>query len=223
MKETKTKEALALPEYSGIAIIEDKIIYLGKVVRFSNNQPMLKPVDIESGVLHRFPEALALIVSKDQSQKINLCPIGYFTLIAWEPKTWVIGLYEKHYSTKIISETKEFVLCLPSVEQAKDLLYCGSISGRKVDKTKSISLKFTPSSTVKPPLVEDSIACFECKVVQQRVIGDHVAFFGQIVMAYESGKNWRQKLYNWDNKKIGTIALGDKFNEISFSPEGAIE
>ncbi len=34
MKETKTKEALALPEYSGIAIIEDKIIYLGKVVRF---------------------------------------------------------------------------------------------------------------------------------------------------------------------------------------------
>lgn len=34
MKETKTKEVLALPEYSGIAVTEDRVNYLGEVIRF---------------------------------------------------------------------------------------------------------------------------------------------------------------------------------------------
>lgn len=181
---------------------------------------MLKDVEIETGVKKRFPEAIAVIISKDKNGKVNLCPVGFFCLIAWEPKTWAIGLYNTHYSTKIINDTNEFTLSLPTIDQAKDILYCGSVHGWKIDKIKSISLKFVDSKYIKPPLIDDAVANFECQVIQKTNVEDHTVFFGKIVAAHESNKNWKDRIYNLDDTKVGTIKFGDKSVKITFSPEG---
>lgn len=181
---------------------------------------MLKQGEIKKIVKKKFPEPLALIVSQGKNGKINLCPIGYFSLVSWDPKIWGIGLYKEHYSTKVISDTKEFVLCLPSFEQVNDVLYSGSVSGKDVNKAENVKLKFIKSKRVKPPLIDDSIACFECQVLKEIKIGDSILFLGKIVTAYESDKNWTEKIYNWDDKKLGTIKLGDNFQNINYSPEG---
>lgn len=182
---------------------------------------MLKNIPIEKAVKKRFPEPVALVISRDSSGKVNLCPFGFFALMAWEPKVWAIGSYEKHYTTKVINETEEFVLCLPAIEQVEDVLYAGSVHGWEVDKTKQLkNLKFKKSKFVKPPVIEDSIACFECKVIRKIKIADHFVFFGKIVAAHQSEKSWEEKLYNWDDKRLGTMKLGKKYQEITYSPEG---
>ena len=104
---------------------------------------MLQPIDTEAVVKHRFPEAVVLIVSKDKNGKVNFCPVGFFSLVAWKPKVWLVALYKKHFSTKVIKETKEFVLCLPSIGQAQDVLYCGSVHGWTVDKTKHVAFQIS--------------------------------------------------------------------------------
>ncbi len=175
--------------------------------------------DTEKALLQRFPEALALIVSKDVKGKVNLCPIGYFSLVTWEPKVWAVAIYKSHYSTKIIKDTNEFVLCLPAIQQVKDVLYCGSVHGWTEDKTKRINLKFIKSKKVKPPIIEGSIACFECKVIGKIKIEDHTLFLGKIVESYCSEKNWQDKIYNWDDKSLGIMQFGKKSMKISYSPQ----
>lgn len=183
----------------------------------------MKVANIEEAVLRRFPEQLALIISKDKTGKVNLCPVGFFCLTSWDPKIWAVGLYHSHFSTKVISETKKFVLCLPSLEQAEDLLYCGQFHGWDVDKVKSISLKLTTTDPDNPPIIEDSIACFECDVIKELAIGDHKVFFGKIVVAHTGENDWAKKLYNWDDKRIGNIKYGDNSTDITYSPEAATE
>ena len=149
-----------------------------------------------------------------------MCPIGYFTLITWKPKVWAVALYKTHYSTKVINNTDEFVLCLPAIQQVDSLLYCGSVHGWKIDKAKNTNFKFTKSNRVKPPIVEESIACFECKVIGKHIVHDHTLFLGEVVESHISEKDRREKIYNWDDKRLGTIKLGDTSKEIQYSPEG---
>ncbi len=175
-------------------------------------------VKIEEALGRRFPEQLALIVSRDLGGKINFCPIGYFCLASHNPRVWMIGVYKDHYTNKVISYTKEFVLCIPSMEQANDLLYCGSHHGWEVDKVKHTNFVLKDSKFIKVPFVENSVASFECKVIRDVVVGDHTSFFGQVSAAHVSNKTWRDRIYNWDDKRLGNLKYGSSFVEVNFSP-----
>lgn len=181
---------------------------------------MIKATEIREANLHRFPEAVALIISKSKDGIVNLCPIGHFCMAASKPKTWGIGIYKEWQTNKNITETKEFVLCLPSMNQMDDLLYCGSHHGKEGDKTKRLDIKFHRSKFINTPVIEDAVACFECKVVKSTIIGDHTFFFGEILASYVSDKTWRDRIYNLDDKKLGSIAYGKNFKEMNFSPQG---
>ena len=155
---------------------------------------------IEEAIKKRHPEGVALIVCKDENKKVNITPIGWFTLCNSKPRCFAICLYNKHYSHKVISETKEYVLCLPSFSQKKDILYCGSVHGWDTDKLNNCKLKTLPSKTVKPPILEDSVACFECKVINAVNAGDHTIFIGEIVTSYISDR--KDKTYNIGDRKL---------------------
>lgn len=154
----------------------------------------MRSISTEDAVKKRHPEQVALIVCKDNNGKVNIAPIGWFTLCNSHPSCFAICLSNKHYSGKVISETKEFVLCLPSFSQKDDILYCGSVHGSDTDKLAHCQLKTIPSQKVQPPLIENSIACFECKVVKTCDAGDHKIFIGEILASYVSDK--KDKIYN---------------------------
>lgn len=124
----------------------------------------MKPTNTELAIKKRHPEGVALIVCKDEKGMVDVTP-GWFMLCSSDPSCWAIALYHKHYSHKVISETKEFALCLPSGSQKNDILYCGSVHGWDTDKLKKCKLRIIPSKKVSPPIIADSIACFECKVI----------------------------------------------------------
>jgi flavin reductase (DIM6/NTAB) family NADH-FMN oxidoreductase RutF len=159
----------------------------------------MKDVSVEEAIKKRHPEGVALIVCK-KDKKTNVTPIGWFTLCNSNPRCWAICLYNKHYSHKVIFDTKEFVLCLPSYLQKKDILYCGSVHGEDTDKLKNCKLKIIPSKKVQPPIIEDSIACFECKVIKTCNAGDHTIFIGEILVSYISDR--KDKVYNQGERKL---------------------
>ena len=159
----------------------------------------MKKVNIEESIKKRHPEGVALIVCRDK-KKTSVTPIGWFMLCNSDPRCWAISLYHKHYSHKVISETKEFVLCLPSCSQKKDILYCGNVHGWNVDKLKNCNLKTIPSKKVKPPIIENSIACFECKVIKTCNLKDHTIFIGEILTSYISDR--KDKVYNLGERKL---------------------
>jgi len=63
-----------------------------------------------------------------------------------------------------LHETGEFVVNLPKREILWAVDYCGSVSGREVDKFKATGLTAVPAKHVKAPLVEECPVNIECRV-----------------------------------------------------------
>jgi len=154
----------------------------------------MQQIDTEIAVKKRHPEGVALIVCKNKEGKINITPIGWFTICNSKPRCWAICLYHKHFSHKVISDTKEYVLCLPSYSQKDDILYCGSVHGWDINKLDKCKLKILSSKKINAPILKDSVACFECRVINSIDSGDHTIFIGEIVMSYISDR--KDKVYN---------------------------
>ena len=149
---------------------------------------MLKETNIELALKFRHPELVVNVVTKSKEGVVDITPIGWAMLGSSNPRTWAIGIAKIHYSHKAILETKEFTVCLPSAKQAEDTLYCGSHTAWKVDKLQETSFKLKPASKVKTSLIDDSLACFECELIDTMETADHTIFLGKIVFAHTSGK-----------------------------------
>ncbi len=101
---------------------------------------------------------------------------GDFSLLA-------ISLGNTRYSTGLILKEKEFVVNVPGFSLLSRVRFCGTVSGREVDKFKEASLTPEKAQKVKVPLIKECLAHLECEVVEHRVYGDHTVFIGKIVSA----------------------------------------
>ncbi len=83
-------------------------------------------------------------------------------------------------------------------------MFCGSKSGADVNKLEETELETDSASKVDTPLIEDSVACFECEKVNSFETGDHVIFVGEVVAADVSDE-YDEKVYmieGWMDKGV---------------------
>lgn len=71
---------------------------------------------------------------------------------------------------------RECVLNVPSLEQLEQVLACGTLSARELDKLATLGWSTVPASCVRVPLVQESSAHIECRVADQREMGDCSVF-----------------------------------------------
>lgn len=168
----------------------------------------MNKTDIEEAMKFRHPEIVVNVVTKSKEGKIDITPIGWAMLGSSNPRTWAIGVAKKHYSHKAILDTKEFVVCIPSSNQRKDTLFCGANSAWNVDKLPSTSFKTIESEKISVPIIDGSLACFECKLIDQMETSDYTIFLGEIVTAHISGKD--NGLINIGHSNLVEIQRGKK-------------
>ena len=101
-------------------------------------------------------------------------------IISSEPPMTYVSIRPSRYSHKIISESKEFVINLPTLALAAATDYCGVKSGRDVNKFKEMKLTAQPCSKVKAPQVAEAPVSLECKVTDIRHYGTHDMFIAEI-------------------------------------------
>jgi len=92
-----------------------------------------------------------------------------------------IGVSPKRYSHNLIAESGEFVVNVPSIDIEKEMHFCGTKSGRDLDKFKETGLTPVPAKKVKSPLIAECFGHLECKVVQSHTCGDHTLFVGEVL------------------------------------------
>lgn len=163
---------------------------------------MLKEVSITDALKKKYPESVSLVSSVEKGGKTNLIPLGWFMQTSLDPPMIAISVGKTRYSHKLISETKEFVFMYPGIDMESDIIYCGTHSGKDVDKIKELKLKTIAAKEVKAPLLEKALACLECKVKNSIDTGDHTIFSGQVLRAYTSNKDIK-KLYTVNHLKFG--------------------
>ncbi len=107
-----------------------------------------------------------VLVSCGTMEKPNVMTAAWTGVVCSEPTLVYVSLRPSRYSHEIISQTKEFVINLPTVALAKQVDMCGVKSGRNVNKFELSGLTAAPCSKISAPQVMESPISLECRVIE---------------------------------------------------------
>ena len=126
------------------------------------------------------PVPSVMVSCQGNNNKPNIITIGWVGTICSEPPMLSISVRPSRYSYKIIKESGEFVVNIPSKKLAKETDLCGVLSGIKYDKFHETGLTAGKSNSVKAPIIVECPINLECKVKQEIELGSHNMFIAEI-------------------------------------------
>jgi len=133
----------------------------------------MRKVTINEALEHTAPQPVALICTPTPDGNTNLAPVAWWTYLESEPPMMGFSMAKKSYTCELASATGKVVLCLPSDAIADEVLKCGIVSGRGLDKAKEYGITLTGDEQKYP--VQSKLA-FLCNVNQKVVVGDCIFF-----------------------------------------------
>ncbi len=154
-----------------------------------------------------------LLTSKSKDGKVDTMAIGWGTIgIEWGRPIFTAFVREGRLTRSNLDECPEFTVNLPFGEfDRKTMAFCGSRSGRDVDKITEAGLTLVDPVKVSVPAIREFPLTLECRILyrQKQVIEDmpedirssmypqdvdgsncgcnrdvHVAYYGEIVASY---------------------------------------
>ena len=146
------------------------------------------------------------LISCGTKETPNVMTAAWTVIICSDPVITYVSIRPERHSHKIISETKEFVINLPTYSIVHAVDYCGVRSGRDHDKFKEMKLTPLASSVISAPQIEECPVSIECRVIDVKNFGTHDMFTAEVVAV-----NVDDKFINesgaLDLEKAGIIAF----------------
>jgi flavin reductase (DIM6/NTAB) family NADH-FMN oxidoreductase RutF len=69
-------------------------------------------------------------------------------------------------------------------EKASFAAFIGGTSGQKMDKFQRLNIEREKPLRTKAPILKDAYAAYECKLVDNKLYGDHIWVVGEIVAVH---------------------------------------
>jgi len=115
-----------------------------------------------------------LLASTGKSCRANVMTIGWANIgILWYRPFFIAYVRRSRYTHELLEETGDFTVNVPPEDFDNVIEYCGTRSGRNVDKVKELGLKVEDSRAVKSPGLAASPVTLECKIVFKKDIESH--------------------------------------------------
>lgn len=140
---------------------------------------------IATGHIHRLlaPGPVVLVTATLRGQS-DLTTAAWITPLSGAPPLVGLALSERALIHELIRRSEEFTLNVPPAHLAREVHYCGTVSGADADKWQVTGLHATTARQVAAPWVEECLAHLECGVVEVVPVGDHTLFVGQVLTAW---------------------------------------
>lgn len=169
---------------------------------------------IDEALQAAFPELIVGVITQ-VDDKANIAPINFQAISTKyeRPLTVCLGISNTSHSLASIRSTKQFVVALPDAKQMKDIIYCGTVSGKNVDKLAHTDLEFADATSVDPPLLIGAILNLECTHAHSYVAGDFTIVIGTIVELHHNQATGLQKIYALGGAKYGTLRIDQVLQE----------
>ena len=112
------------------------------------------------------------------SPRFSVCPtgvasmtIGWGTLgVDWSMPVFIAFIREGRYTRELLDASREFTVNVPCGPFDRKILgYCGSHSGRDVDKAAALGLTLVPGELVGAPAIRELPLTLECKVLYRQL------------------------------------------------------
>ena len=160
------------------------------------------------------PMHTVLVTCIDKAGKANIITLAWAMPTSINPPLVAISIGPTRHSYKLIEETREFVVNVPTMEVVEETLFCGRRSGKNYDKFKETGLTPLPARNVKAPIIKECVAHLECKLKQKFTTGDHVIFVGEVMEAYAGEDSFKEEFDIAKAKLIFHLG-GNKFATLS--------
>jgi len=104
---------------------------------------------------------------------------------AYESEEGSLDCIRPHrHSYGLIEGSGEFVVNIPTKDILQETDFCGTVSGKDVDKFSATGLTAEPAHKVKPPLIRECRVNIECVLKKKIPVGVHHLFLGEIVSVH---------------------------------------
>lgn len=142
-----------------------------------------------------FPTPVALVTTADVSGKDNIITLAWVGIVCSEPFMLSASIRPQRHSHSLLTVNPELVFNIPTRDIIRESDYCGTVSGREVDKFSLSGLTKQPSKLVSPPLIVECPVNLEARVKERLPLGTHDLFICEVVAGHvdeglinESGK-----------------------------------
>jgi flavin reductase (DIM6/NTAB) family NADH-FMN oxidoreductase RutF len=127
-----------------------------------------------------FPRPAALITCSGEKGD-NIITMSWIATLCSIPPIIGMGIRKNRFSHSAIVQKSEFVVNIPGEELVKEADYCGTHSGRDVDKFKETGLTRENARVVSVPMIKECPINIECKLTKAIDLGSHTLFLGEVV------------------------------------------
>jgi flavin reductase (DIM6/NTAB) family NADH-FMN oxidoreductase RutF len=135
---------------------------------------------------------------------LNTMTIGWSAFgVVWSKPIMMVAVRSTRHTYVIIEAAQDFTVTIPAGDMQKDTAYCGSNSGRNVDKFKMCNLTTIDSQKVVSPIIKAPGRHYECKIIYKSAMDPahldkdydstlypkkdyHTLYFGEIQACYET-------------------------------------
>jgi len=128
----------------------------------------------------------AVVVSVGEWEESNLITLAWVARVVSEPPIMSISIRPSRHSYSLIEKLGEFVINVPDTKQIREMDFCGTRTGRKVNKWNELNLTKEKSSHVKVPHIKEFPINIECKVMNTLEHGTHKIYFGEVLAVHVS-------------------------------------
>jgi flavin reductase (DIM6/NTAB) family NADH-FMN oxidoreductase RutF len=135
-----------------------------------------------------------LLVSSKYKEKESIITLSWGGNVCSEPPMVAIGVRKQRYSYELISQSKEFVINIPTADMINEVNLCGTKSGKDVDKWKECSFTKGKSKEINTPFINECPINMECKLEQIIKLGTHDLFLGRVV-ALHLEEEWKDNMF----------------------------
>lgn len=135
-----------------------------------------------------------LISTRSKKGEYDVSPVAWSSPVQMSPAQILIGVGPKHKTAINIRETKEFIASVPRPNQAKLVRETGSVSGKKVDKFKTLKIKSFIGKKINAKAPVGCMGYLECKVVRIIKTDDVDLIIGECVAAKADSKGFSDRV-----------------------------
>ena len=149
----------------------------------------IDPLTLTEKTIDRIRKGAFLTVKA--GDKLNTMAIGWATIgYVWQRPVLMVAVRKTRHTFGLIEKAADFTVSIPLNETMREAVnFCGTKSGRDLDKFKACKLELTDAKQVLSPLIKMAGLHFECKIVLK-------APMDPAFMHKDLGKLYSQKDYH---------------------------
>jgi len=134
----------------------------------------------------------------------NTMTIGWGMMgVCWRKPVLMVAVRNSRHTFQIMEAAEDFTVSMPSGNLRDEIFYCGTKSGREVNKFEECDLKIAAGRQVDSPIIDTPGLHVECVIAFKTAMQPgnlaskfhglypqkdyHTLYFGEIVACYEIG------------------------------------